>query len=395
LVKKQPLKIGIVGMGPAGLMAGSQLAKSGHDVHFFDHKKAAGRKFLVAGNGGFNLTHSENLEDFILKYDQELIQKSVLNFSNHKWITFLNKELKINTYIGSSGKIFPEKGIKPITVLYNWLNYLTHYGATFHYEHQLLNFDHQYLYLNHLGNPLQLKFDVIILALGGGSWKITGSTGEWMSLFEENQIKCEPFQASNSGFEFENWAKFQELEGQTIKNIRVRYQSTEKEGDIVVSNYGLEGTPIYYLNRAYREHPNEVLFIDFKPTKTIDEIVAILTKAKNKTEGLKQLKLSKTTIQLLKLRLTKDEFTSISSLSSCIKNLKLQPFGLRPIDEVISTSGGVSIDEINDSYQLKKFPTIYACGEMINWDAPTGGYLIQGCVSSGVSVAEGVEKNTL
>jgi uncharacterized flavoprotein (TIGR03862 family) len=384
------MKIAIIGMGPAGLMAGSQLVKAGHEVHFYDHKKAAGRKFLVAGNGGFNLTHSEELESFISKYEGEIIQKAVETFTNDDWIRFLEQEIKIPTYIGSSGKIFPEKGIKPITVLYNWMNYLTHYKASFHYEHQFVDFNENQLILSHEGKITTEHFDQIILALGGGSWKMTGSTAEWIPILAAKGILCNPLQSSNSGFEIGHWDKFKVIEGQTIKNIVVSYLDDKKEGDIVVSSYGLEGTPIYYMNRAFRKDNSRKLMIDFKPTKTLDEIQTILKSAVNNTEGLKQLKLSKTTIQFLKLSLSKEMFTSIESLSSSIKAFEIQPKSLRPIDEVISTVGGIDLKEVSTDFELNSYKNVYVCGEMLDWDAPTGGYLIQACVSSGYAVAQSI-----
>ena len=377
-------------MGPAGLMAGSQLAKAGHDVHFYDHKKAAGRKFLVAGNGGFNLTHSEELDSFISKYEGEIIQNAVKSFTNDYWIKFLDQEIKIPTYIGSSGKIFPEKGIKPITVLYNWMNYLTHYKAIFHYEHQFVDFDENQLILSHEGKIITENFDHIILALGGGSWKMTGSTAEWIPILAAKEIHCNPLKSSNSGFETDDWDKFKTIEGQTIKNIVVSYLEDRKEGDIVVSSYGLEGTPIYYMNRAFRKDSTLKLLIDFKPTKSIEEIQKTLKSAVNFTEGLKQLKLSKTAIQFLKLSLSKETFTSLESLSRSIKEFEIQPKSLRPIDEVISTVGGIDLKEVSTDFELNKHKDVYVCGEMLDWDAPTGGYLIQACVSSGYVVAQSI-----
>lgn len=388
------MKIGIVGMGPAGLMAGSQLAKAGYEVHFYDHKKAGGRKFLVAGNGGFNLTHSEGIISFIEKYDKVLIQQAIKEFDNNDWRVFLEKEIKVPTFIGSSGKIFPEKGIKPITVLYNWLNYLIHYGATFHYEHSLLYFDSNSITLKYQGETIKQEFDYVIIALGGGSWKTTGSTAEWVDLFKSKKIDCVPLEASNSGFEINGWEKFKEIEGQTIKNVVVSHGEVAKEGDIVISSYGLEGTPIYYMNRSFRNNPKEALKIDLKPTKAIEEIKTVLATSKNFTEGLRKLKLSKGTIQFLKLFLSKEVFTSMEDLANSIKNLQITPQSLRPIDEVISTVGGVSMNEINSNFELKKIKDVYICGEMLDWDAPTGGYLIQACVASGNKVAQSILSKT-
>lgn len=379
-------KVCIIGMGPAGLMAGATLLKKGFEVHFFDHKKAAGRKFLVAGHGGFNLTHSEEKESFKLKFNQQIIQDAFLAFDNLKWVDYL-EEIGIKTYIGSSGKVFPEKGIKPIEVLNNWLERILKDGGFVHYSHKFIDFSEKEVFFIEKGKQISQTYDYLVLALGGASWKKTGSTGEWKDCLESKEILCEPFEASNSGFEFANWENIQELEGQTIKNIEVTFHETKKVGDIVITNYGLEGTPIYYVNKAYRENREGSLKIDFKPTKTVLEIKSILQNAKNNTEGLKKLNLSKTAIQFLKKIISKADFSSNEILAEKIKQLELFPISLRPIDEVISTVGGISIDSITKDFELKKYKNVFACGEMIDWDAPTGGYLIQGCVSSGRAVA--------
>ena len=232
------------------------------------------------------------------------------------------------------------------------------------------------------------SFDFLVFALGGASWSKTGSIGTWLSLFERKGIICKLFEASNSGFEMPDWHKIADsLEGQTIKNCEVKFDNLQKKGDFVISKYGLEGTPIYYMNKAFRSNKNGCLFIDLKPTKTKEEITTILSKSKNITEGLKNLNLSKTAIQFVKLHTSKEEFSSPEQLSEMIKAMKFTPTSLRPIDEVISTIGGISMDAINPDFRLKNFEHIYTCGEMLDWDAPTGGYLIQGCVSSGHFVA--------
>lgn len=379
-------------MGPAGLMAGSILLKQGFEVHFFDHKKSAGRKFLVAGNGGFNLTHSEKLDFFLEKYTHSFLQSAVQQFDNNAWINFLEK-IGIQTFVGSSGKVFPIKGIKPIEVLTKWLEEIKRMGGIFHFSHKFIDFNEKEVTFRVNEKSINRSFDYLILAMGGSSWKKTGSTGEWKDLFQLKGIKCEPFESSNSGFEFENWEMMADLESRTMKNIEVSFGSTYKKGDIVISKYGLEGTPIYFVNKAYRDNKQEFLKIDFKPTKSLNEIQDVLTKSKNVTEGLKSLNLSKTMIQFIKIRTTKEEFSSPEILSETIKGMKLFPNSLRPIDEVISTIGGVSMDSITSKFKLINYQNIFVCGEMLNWDAPTGGYLIQGCVSSGFVVGNEITKH--
>lgn len=385
-------KVCIVGMGPAGLMAGTILLQEGFEVHFFDHKKAAGRKFLVAGHGGFNLTHSESVEFFQEKYNHSYLKNAFFQFDNEQFRDWLKSTIGIETFVGSSGKIFPLKGIKPIEVLTNWIDKIISLGGKFNYSHKLIDFSEKKVVFSHNDNEINYYFDYLVLALGGASWKKTGSTGEWKELLESKKIKCTPFEASNSGFVIENWDNIVEMEGQTLKNTDTSFGLISRKGDVVISSYGLEGTPIYFVNKEFRNNNSGYISIDLKPSKTQEEIIEILVKSKNTTEGLKKLNLSKTAIQLLKKWTSKEEFSSVNTISSIIKNMKFKPISLRPIDEVISTIGGISMESITEEFQLKNYPTIYCCGEMLDWDAPTGGYLIQGCVSSGFTVGKAISK---
>lgn len=374
-------------MGPAGLMTGTTLLQAGFEVHFFDHKKAAGRKFLVAGHGGFNLTHSEDKEVFKAKYNHPFLKDAFLKFDNDEWRKWL-QSIQIETYVGSSGKIFPIKGIKPIEVLTNWLTTIEKLGGFIHYSHKLIDFSEKEVVLEYDKKEVTYSFDHLVFAMGGASWKKTGSTGDWLDLFLLKQIECVPFESSNSGFEVENTDKLASLEGQTLKNTDTSFGLISRKGDVVISSYGLEGAPIYYVNKVFRENREGHLSIDLKPTKTQEEIVKVLQKSKNITEGLKALHLSKTAIQLIKILTTKEEFSDTETLAKRIKKLQFKPTSLRPIDEVISTIGGISMNSVTSEFQLKQYSNIYACGEMLDWDAPTGGYLIQGCVSTGYVVAK-------
>ena len=376
-------------MGPAGLMAGTTLLQAGFEVHFFDHKKAAGRKFLVAGHGGFNLTHSEEKETFKEKYNHPFVKDAFQQFDNEEWRKWL-RSIQVETYVGSSGKIFPIKGIKPIEVLTNWLSSIEKFGGFIHYSHKLIDFSEKEVVFQSEEKEVKHSFDYLVFAMGGASWKKTGSMGDWLDLLSSKQIECVPFESSNSGFEVVNADKLASLEGQTLKNTDTSFDLISRKGDVVISSYGLEGTPIYYVNKAFRENREEILSIDLKPTKSHEEIVKVLQKSKNTTEGLKTLHLSKTAIQLIKIWTTKEEFSDVETLARRIKKLQFKPTSLRPIDEVISTIGGISMNSITSEFQLKRYSNIYACGEMLDWDAPTGGYLIQGCVSTGFVVASSI-----
>lgn len=378
------LKVAIIGTGPAGLMAGTVLAENGYKVAFYDHNKAPARKFLVAGHGGFNLSNSLETEEFIKQYDKAYMKKAVKAFGVDQFRVFLEK-IKIPTYIGSSGKIFPEKGVKPIEVLTNWKNYLFHLSCTFHFEHELKDFDQKGISFLHKGDILEIKSDFYIFALGGGSWKVTGSDGSWLDLFQKKGIKCETFKASNSGFVLNNWAGMVFWQGKSIKNVRLFSNSFEKKGDIVVTETGLEGAPIYAMNRPFRE--GEQIFLDLKMDKSEKDVLQKLRLAKNTSEGLKNLKISNAGIAIIQFHTTKEFYVDAVKVAHLLKNFPLEINGIQPIDEVISTIGGISDEEISENFELKKFPSYYCIGEMLNWDAPTGGYLIQGSVSSGYCAA--------
>lgn len=379
--------IGIVGTGPAALMAGTILVENGFEVQFFDQKKAAARKFLVAGHGGFNLTNSEEINSFCLKYDQELIREAVKEYRPTDFTDFLMK-IGIETYCGSSGKIFPKKGIKPIEVLNAWLTYLTIKGAKFYYEHKLTDFDHTNLTFQYKSVIQKVSFDAVIFALGGASWKQTGSLGDWIDLFEKKNVKCNPFESSNSGLVLTEQLLIPELEGSHVKNCCLFSSEFSKQGDIVLTNYGIEGAPAYAMNRDFRKR--HAIFIDFKPSFVEGDILMRLRKSKNTTDGLKNLKLSKIAINWLKSAVSKEVYLDAEQLAKHIKSCELPVVGLRPIDEVISTVGGIDMKELDKAFQLIKLPNVYCIGEMLDWDAPTGGFLIQGAVSTGAKAANAI-----
>ena len=382
--------IAIVGTGPAALMAGTVLVENGFDVQFFDHKKAPARKFLVAGHGGFNLTNAEELESFCAKYDSELIKNAVRFFTPQHFIAFLAK-IGIETYVGSSGKIFPKKGVKPIEVLNAWLNYLTDKGAVFHFEYKLVDLSETHLVFETKQERLTINAKATIFALGGGSWQQTGSLGDWFELFEKMNVQCIPFESSNSGLVLDVKFLDKELEGGIIKNCCLFSSEYSKLGDVVLTRYGLEGAPAYAMNRDYRN--GHKICIDFKPSMNESDIVNRLCKAKNISEGLKSLKLSKIAIHWIKNAVSKEDYLNAEKMATLIKSFELPVVGLRPIDEVISTVGGIALDEINADFELIKLHNFFCIGEMLDWDAPTGGYLIQGAVSTGAKAAHSIILN--
>lgn len=383
-------KVLIAGAGPAGLMAAHFLAQSNHfQVELFDANKAIARKFLVAGHGGFNLTNAEAINTFITKYDHSFIQDAVMNFSNEETVKWLS-EIGVETFIGSSGKIFPEKGIKPIQVLTKWISYLEKQKVAIHTGHKFIDFNGKEAVFQNSKTTLKVKYDYLILALGGASWKKTGSTGEWTHVFREKDIELVPFQSSNAGIVVNNWNS--ESGGGVLKNTEITIDGEKQFGEIELTDYGLEGAPVYALSRAVRAGVTE-LALNLKPMWTYEQLVEKYTCFKgSKTDFLREIKLPGQAIKLLKKWISKDDFLDDTRFLNAIHHLTLPIDGLRPVDEAISTVGGIAMNEIDSSFQLKKYENHYCIGEMLDWDAPTGGYLLQACFASGYTAAQSVLK---
>ena len=375
----------IIGAGPAGLMAAQTLAEKGYKVQIFEQNKAAARKFLVAGHGGFNLTHSEELETFIQKYDAPEIRNIVKSFDNKSVVNWLS-DLGITTYTGSSGKIFPTKNFKPIQVLKAWLDRLEQLGVTIHYDHTFIDFTVDAVTLRNREKEITVQYSKLILAMGGGSWKKTGSDAKWVNILRSKNITITPLASANSGYNTDS--RFHQLQGQYLKNIKISFDGNDKIGEVVFTKYGIEGSPVYYLNRFTRPHQFPlILEIDLKPRLTEAEISEQLSKADKISPILKrQLKLSTTAINLLKT-LDKENYTNNKKLPGMIKRFSIEVLSLRPIDEVISTAGGVAFSALNSKLELTDYPNVFCAGEMIDWEAPTGGYLLQACFSTGFWVA--------
>lgn len=389
---KRNQQVLIIGGGPAGLMTASQLLDSDCEIHIIDQKPSIGRKFLVAGDGGFNLTHSEPLAAFLERYDTHWIRSCVARYPNTAFIAFLN-QIGIPTTVGTSGKIFPEPHIKPIQVLNAWKAHLGD-RVIYHMGWKLEDFEVGRAHFTADGIKQTLLYDYLVLCLGGRSWSVTGSDGAWENLLAAKQIQLVPFTASNSGLElYANWLP--EIDGQIIKNVVVSANGYTCHGDIVCTRYGLEGKPIYAVNRGVRLQEKPTIIIDFKPQMSHEKIVQILRKSKTHTLGLKELKLPAVALFWLKTFVSKETFNDPNRLAEQIKSFKVAIKGFRPIEEVISTAGGVAISALDEFGEIVKLPQVFCAGEMIDWDAPTGGYLIQGCVSSGWTVGKRIAEKLL
>lgn len=385
-------RVTIIGGGPAGLMAATTLLEAVCELILIDQKQTVGRKFLVAGDGGFNLTHSEELTQFLSRYDCDWIRNHVKSYTPNQFRSFLN-QIGIPTVIGSSGKVFPEDQFTPAQVLAAWKKYLSS-KITFKTNTKMIGFQEGRVQLESNGEITDFPTDYLVMALGSKAWPVTGSDGNWISLFEEKNISVNPFQASNSGVVlYENWLG--DLEGKVLKNIRTSCGNQSCSGDIVCTNYGLEGKPIYAINRELRKLEKPIFKIDFKPQMSLDKITQILKQAKTPSKGLKDLKLGEIAQYWLKKFVSKERFLNPVDLAKSIKEFAVGVIGFRPLDEVISCAGGISLTEVSESGELNKYPNVFVAGEMVDWDAPTGGYLIQGCVSSGYAVGKAISFHLL
>ena len=389
--------VAIIGGGPSAFLLAAFLDANKFDVTIYEKNKTAGRKFLVAGKGGFNITHSEPIEQLIKRYTPTVfLESALLNFTNTDYRNWL-EQIGIPTFIGSSKRVYPTAGIKPIEVLNAILTYLKEKGVTIKYEHTFSDWDDNN---NPIINNKAIKSDYTVFSLGGGSWKITGSDGSWLDTFSYKGIDTKPFQASNCAYQVDWKSDFiKKHEGIPLKNIALFCGNYTQKGEAVITQFGLEGNAIYGLSPQIRKqlttNSKATVFIDFKPSLSLEKVVTKIKTShqKNTTAILKKdLKLSIAQIDLLKTSLSKDSYLNTVLLAESIKKLPLIIKNTATIDEAISTVGGIDLADISKNFELKKLPNQFCIGEMIDWDAPTGGYLLQACASIGVALAKHLNK---
>jgi uncharacterized flavoprotein (TIGR03862 family) len=385
--------VSIIGGGPAALLLAVFLNDQKFKVTIYEKNKALGRKFMVAGKGGFNLTHSEPIDELIARYTpSDFLKEALLSFDNldfRKWIDTIG----IPTYIGSSKRVYPKSGIKPITVLSAILAVLDKQGVDIQYQHTWTGWNsNQNLVFN---TDTEIKSDYTVFALGGGSWKVTGSDGSWLDVFKAQGIDTLPFQASNCGYRVQWPEEFiLEHEGSPLKNIAISCLNKSQKGEAVITRFGLEGNAIYALSPQIREelknHQKAIIFLDLKPSLSYEDLVLKIKKStvkKTSDKLRKELKLNEVQIGLLKKYLSKETYLNPELLAQNIKELRIEITGSALLNDAISTTGGVRLDAVDKNFQLKKLKNQYCIGEMLDWDAPTGGYLLQACFSMGMHLA--------
>lgn len=391
-------RIAIIGAGPAGLMAAEVLSQYGYDVHVYEQKPTAARKFLMAGKTGLNISHAEPAAQFIQRYDQADWLAPWIKQWDAAWIQNWMKGLGIDSYIGSSGRIFPIE-MKAAPLLRAWLKRLAEEGVKFHYRHQVLQVQPQAVQFKDLLQEAvhTEAFDAVVLACGAVSWPQLGSDAAWQAWLKAEEI--EPFQASNAGVEIA-WSKFmQPVFGQPLKRVDAwAGESAKSTGDIVISHYGLESGLIYKqgreLRHLVRQQKPMVLQLDLLPDQSVEQLAAKLQPCKKQSLSnvWRKAGLDSAKANLVRELVDKALWTQPEALAGQIKSLKIALSGFRPIQEAISCAGGIKREMLTEQLQLKSYPAVFCAGEMLDWDAPTGGYLLTACFATGRAAGEGAHQ---
>ncbi|MGF6592908.1 TIGR03862 family flavoprotein [Pseudomonas sp. 2835] len=387
--------VAIIGGGPAGLMAAEVLSQAGVAVELFDAMPSVGRKFLLAGVGGMNITHSEPYPAFIARYAERSndIARLLQGFDAdvlRQWI----HDLGIETFVGSSGRVFP-RDMKAAPLLRAWLKRLRDAGVVIHTRHrwQGWNADGS-LRIAYPQGELALKPTATVLALGGGSWARLGSDAAWLPWLQAQGVQIAPLQAANSGFEVEGWSTVlkDKFAGAPLKNIALSLAGqAPRLGECVLTAQGLEGSLVYAWSAQIREAINRDgsarVLVDLLPNRSVDKIQQALAKPRGSRSMAKhlhsQLGLDGVKAALLREQTDQPTFADPVLLAQAIKALPITLVRPRPLDEAISSAGGVTFEALDQRLMLKQVPAVFCAGEMLDWEAPTGGYLLTACFASG------------
>ncbi|MCD6026176.1 MAG: aminoacetone oxidase family FAD-binding enzyme [Solimicrobium sp.] len=387
----------IIGGGPAGLMAAETLSHRGLKVKLFDAMPSVGRKFLLAGRGGLNLTHAEDMADFVRRYGKRQVAiNSWLNEFGPQSLRKWAENLGIETFVGTSGRVFPT-GMKAAPLLRSWLHQLRAKGVQFYMRHRWTGWQDNQLRFSTGSGDVLCKADVVVLALGGASWPQLGSNGDWLPILKSRGVAIAPLEPSNCGFDV-SWSEHFKLNfaGEPLAPIAITYSNAEavtfrRLGQFIISEYGVEGSLIYALSGLFRDQIKAQgsiqIHLDLLPDLPLHRAVQHCShpRGSRSMAGHLQSRLNLRGVKTALLRefCTPETLTNPVLLANAIKALPLTLKSPRPISEVISTAGGVRFEAMDQHLMIKELPGYFCAGEMLDWEAPTGGYLLTACMASG------------
>ncbi|OCX92486.1 MAG: NAD(FAD)-utilizing dehydrogenase [Pseudomonas sp. K35] len=395
-------RVAIIGGGPAGLMAAEVLGQAGVNVDLYDAMPSVGRKFLLAGVGGMNITHAEDYAAFVSRYAERAgnlrpLLDAFSPDSLREWIHGLG----IDTFVGSSGRVFPTD-MKAAPLLRAWLKRLREKGVRIHTRQRWLGWDAEgALRLAGPEGESLIEADATLLALGGGSWARLGSDGTWVPLLEARGIAIAPLQPANCGFEVAGWSEHlrEKFAGAPLKTVSLALPGeAPRKGEFVLTAAGIEGSLVYALSAPIRNRINRdgaaTVLLDLLPDRTLAQVASALARPRGSQSMAKhlhrQLKLDGVKAALLRELTDAATFQDPQALAAAIKALPIRLVRPRPLDEAISSAGGVPFEELDEGLMLRRLPGVFCAGEMLDWEAPTGGYLLTACFASGRAAAEGM-----
>ncbi len=402
---KSSFKIAIIGAGPAGLMTAQVLSDAGYEPIVFDSKPSAGRKFLQAGRGGLNLTHNENFTLFSSRYfeAQSFLQPALETFSP-KEIRLWSKNLGFETFVGSSGKVYPiDKKSAPL--LRAWLRQLKANNTQFKMRHNFVSWSKDVWQFETPDGFKEYSFDAVVLALGGASWPQLGSTGSWTKILEERGLKISPLKPANMGFNV-TWSEVfkKKFSGTALKNVEISFKDINenyqsKLGELLISEYGVQGSLIYTHSKLIREKIEQktpfTIYLDLFPHRSESKLKQQLSASRGKqslSAFWKRIGLEGVKTSLLREVFDKESLNNSNLVAETLKKFPLTLESYRPIEEAISTAGGLAFENLDENLMLKDFPNLFCIGEMLDWEAPTGGYLLTGVMGQGKQAGEALLK---
>jgi uncharacterized flavoprotein (TIGR03862 family) len=389
----------VIGAGPAGLIAAETLARGGIGVTVYERMPSVARKFLLAGRGGLNLTHSEPMPQFLSRYGAAApaLREAIEAFPPER-LRAWSEDLGEPTFVGSSGRVFP-RSFKTSPLLRAWLGRLNELGVRFAVRHRWTGWDDAgRLRFMRGDEEVSADADVTVLALGGASWPRLGSDASWVPLLEARGITISRLRPANCGFVVPWSEAFRRFEGAPLKRIAIQFGERNVRGEAMVTRDGLEGGAIYGLSGALRDaierDGSATITIDLRPDVPVDALTQRLAAPRGKQSLAnvlrKAVKLSPVAAGLLREGAgTSLPAMSAQELAALIKAVPLTLAGVQPIARAISTAGGISFDALDEHFMLKALPGVFAAGEMLDWEAPTGGYLLQASFATGVAAANG------